>query len=521
MTGTTGTRSARRGAAGIIGTGLLVVLSACSGSGPSPDGDPEDFTELTQGTAVYDATGDSLTADEVQDLEARVDGVEETGADVVLYVRDLDASPEETLEQVEVLHEQYAAVAGVEPDTAVAVLINRDPDDDTEARAGIFAGTTWNDGAIPEGEQEAIVEDVLIPPLREGDVNASFAGALDRVESNIRNGPPRSGFQVWSQESAGWVPWAGGVGAVLLLAVGAMVWGRRARGTAAVPAPTTQRPGDLTPALGSALALGGPQATAFPATVVDLAARRGVAIEPDGQGNEPAVRVRLLDETVPRDAVERAVWSELAERADDKGVVSAEELSVAASSTTDVTRALTDQLRDLGYLAVGANRRVWWLMGLAVAAAALAVLCLLVAVGGGGWPTGVLAGVLGTGAIVLLLGGFSLSRFSPAGQDAGAPWRAYRAGLEQAAKDDPSAVDLDTALPDVVAMNLASGYQEVLEDPAGPGGSLRAFQHPGSTVGGAVFPFWAAWTSTVTTSSSSSSTVSTTTSSGGGAAGST
>ena len=148
------------------------------------------FTDLDPNQPVIDHTGSSLTPEQIGELESQVAALTDTGAEVVLLVRDLDATPVETLDQVEDLQQAWVAEAGSDQDVTIAVLINRNPDDPRDVRAGIYVGRTYNDGNIPEDEQVSIVEDVLIPPLRNGDVYASFSNTLARIQDDILYSPP-------------------------------------------------------------------------------------------------------------------------------------------------------------------------------------------------------------------------------------------------------------------------------------------------------------------------------------------
>jgi uncharacterized membrane protein YgcG len=196
------------------------------------------------------------------------------------------------------------------------------PDDPTDARAGIFVGRTFAEGNVPENEQRAIVEDALIPPLRDGDVSASLGAGLDRLGNSIRNGPPVSAFDRFAASAAaGWLPWTALAVAVAGLAGALLLFGRRSRVEGrTTPEPTTRRPGDLPPALAGALVGGGPTAGVLPAVLLDLAGRGAIAIEAESEGNgwgsSPKVRVRLLDRALVRDDIERAVWDRLTELAE-------------------------------------------------------------------------------------------------------------------------------------------------------------------------------------------------------------
>ncbi len=81
------------------------------------------------------------------------------------YVRAWNASPDETLGQVADLQKQWAEAADVNMDRAVGILINRNPGDRNDARAGVYMGDELVDGPLAEDDQTDIVESALIPPL--------------------------------------------------------------------------------------------------------------------------------------------------------------------------------------------------------------------------------------------------------------------------------------------------------------------------------------------------------------------
>lgn len=285
---------------------LLIALMAVAPIGQSSAAAQADgeFAGLKAGSRVYDRTGSSLTRSQAADLRERLRELRVTGADAIVLVRALDASPEETLKQVEALQQAWVRRSGADQDTAIAVLINRNPRDAEDARAGIFAGSAYDDGNVPEKEQRAIVDDALIPPLRDGDVHASVVAGLKRLASSIRNGPPRSAFEKWSSDAtSGWLPWTSlGLGLIGLL-VAIRLFGRRQTIDLPEQSPTTTRPGDLSPALAGALARGNPQASAVQATLLDLAGRGALAIEAESDGGrfgQPTIQMRLVDRQLLR-----------------------------------------------------------------------------------------------------------------------------------------------------------------------------------------------------------------------------
>ncbi len=391
------------------------------------------------------------------------------------------------------------AETGIDQDIAGAVLVNREPGTDDEARAGIFVGSTFDDGNVPGDEQEAIVEDALVPPLRDGDVAASLTAGIDRLGSSIVNGPPTTGLDEFADgPGSAWLPWAGL--AVALLGLGALgrVHAHRPRSTRPRMSPTRTRPDQVTGApWAAALALSGAQPSAVPAVVLDLAARDALVIEQEAGpswGGKGTVQVRLLDEAVLRDEAERAVWHQLREEARDD-VVDSKGLATVAAAPGPVREIVMADLRTRGWLDPGHGPAVLRASGLALLGTVLLILALVVTSGGAPLMlvTAVPAGLLVLLAIIAAIG---RSKLSPAGRDAARPWEAYRAGLAEAGKDDTLELDLDAVLPDVMAMNLAGNLTKRL-DAATDGesaSSLRAFTAPTglTSASSAIFP-WAAF----------------------------
>ncbi len=457
------------------------------------------FEGLRADQRVYDLTG-SLTPDQSAGLQQRLDTLaRDQGADVVVVVRALDADPAETLDQVENLQQAWAKTTGRSQDTAVGILINREPGKKDKARAGIFLGTTYDDGNVPRGEQEKIVSDALIPPLRDGDVAGSLTAGLDRLSSDLVNGPPKSGFQTWA-EGAVWVPYV-----LLALALAGALGGwqlfeRRETAGADEPAPTLVRPGRLEPAVAGALAAGGASSSTVPAVVLALAARGALSFEPEG---EKKLQVRLGDGSLVRGKVEQTVWDALVKRAED-GVVGAGKLGKVASGAT--SQAVVDELKAHGWWNPRAKAALAGLIMLGAVAAIVAVFAVAVTVNGLG-----LLGLLGIVPLVVV----SLSAFVAAGMVSNLSrtggrealgWKAYRAGLKSAAKDPSTAVDLDSALPDLVAFGLGGAYKDRLKD-----ADLIAFRSMPGHAG--IFP-WVVFSAVFASSSGASGMVS-----GGGAGG--
>ncbi|MCZ4520372.1 DUF2207 domain-containing protein [Rhodococcus ruber] len=526
------TETSRRRSSNRRVTAVLIALFAALGLVGCSDDSSADagFDTLTSSQRVYDRTGYSLDPSQISDIQRQLENVKsETGADVIAYVRELDADSDDTLDQVEDLQQRWVSAAGVDQDTAGAILINRVPGKVDEARAGIFLGSTYDDGSVPRDEQEAIVEDALIPPLRDGDVAGSLTAGIDRLRSDISNGPPVTALdRVADGPGSTWLPWAGSVIALLGLLVVVTVFRTRAKPTVSQQSPTTVRPDQATDAAyATALVHRSAQPSGVPGTVLALATADALTFEQDkkpGKFDRGTVRIRLLDRTRVRGDVQQAVWSMLAERAEDD-VVHGDELTKVARGPGATKDLVDKRLHSSGFVADGTGRRRAVLAGLGVLGGTVAIGGIAVATSGA--PTMWLAVVA---SALLFVAGLSTaivySRFSVAGLDASRPWEAYRDGLKQAAKDNDESVDLDAALPDIVAFGLAPYFRKRLEAATDPGNDtpLRAFTSPAGAeyaTGGPVVLPWAAFSGVFVSGGSGSVASGGGAGGGGGAAGST
>jgi uncharacterized membrane protein YgcG len=487
------------------------------------------FPDLEAGKRVYDETGTSLTNDQIADLEQQLDELLAVSADTIVYVRNLEATPNETLDQVEALQQAWVAETGVDQDNAVAILINRNPDDPNDARAGIYVGSTFDDGNVPPDEQRAIVDDALIPPLRDGDVYGSLAAGLTRLQSSIVNGPPQTRFERWSSSAAdSWLPWAGLIAAITGFAGAAILFRRRQTVDIDDIKPTTTRPGDYSPALAGALATGGPQASALPATILQLATQNAIWIEMESEGSrwsKPTIQIRLVDQNQVQGDVQQLVWDQLSSKA-ESGVVSTKNLAKIAQNNQPLKQLLQNKMNEAGWTDPAATRNKSVLVIIVIIAVALAIFGFAVGMASGNWMPAIAVVALLVAALGAAAMSFTYSSLSRRGQEAAAPWNSYKEGLRQIAKDTSNPVDLDVVLPDAVAMNLGSKFDDRIKEAGEAGIRLRAFAADGSESSAIPIylyvPIWASFSSSTGASGSSSGTVSAGgAGGGGGAAGST
>ncbi len=500
--------------------------------------DPPPFGTLTAEQQVYDDTGTSISIEAEVQIDDRINEIEQgNDVEIVAYVRALDASADDTLDQVAVLQEQWSAAASTDQQRTVAILINRHPEDPEDARAGIYAGEDLVDGALPEDDQADIVEQSLIPSLAEGEVAGSLVTGLDQIDITLQQDTTPNAFEHWSTAAGRtWAPWVTLALTLVGFLVSLRIFSRRVKVVVPQQRPTSARPDDLAAAVGGALALGGPSASALPATIVDLAGRGVLSIEPEaaesdadlilmGEESEPkieAVQIRLIDPGAVRGPVEKVVWRELESRADD-GVLRGKALSEASQQTSPVQDAVRQQLTERGWLNPAASRArnaLGWVMILATLLATAAFVLLAV-----GEELLMLVGVipavlLAITATVMI---FSFSKLSSAGQHAAASWQAYREGLAAAANDPHATLDLDVAVPDLIATGQADEVEQLLERAGERGQALAAFAGLGQGQEALMVPFWAIYAGAfMATSAGTGSTVTGTVGGGGGgAAGST
>ena len=356
--------------------------------------------------------------------------------------------------------------------------------------------TIWNFGSPTS---------VTPVPMRSSTCERSTSTPRPR---SIVDGPPTNAFEEFAADvGSTWYPWVG-VGAALLLgAVSVLVFRRRATTDRPDMTSTTVRPSvDLTPGLAGGFGSGGPQASVVPATLLDLAARDALDIEPESEGgtfSKPKIQVRLLDRKVLSDDVETALWAELEDRA-ESGVVSSKELGKLTQKPKPVRDVIAGQMQDRGWLDPTANTKRAPLLVVAIIAIALGILSAAIA-GAGGHVAVVFAivalFVVGIGSIAMF-GAFS--RMSQIGIEAALPWKAYQQGLEDTAKDEGATMDLDAVLADAIALDVGRHLGDRLESANENGEAIRAFtsQHSGTTgVDVGVFPWWIAFNSVVASSS--------------------
>lgn len=477
------------------------VLGAAHARGAENFGQPE------VGRYIYDQSG-LLTAAEVRDLETRAAAVVRAGAPTIVYIRSQDADEDATLADAQELMDAWNVQSASGARDGVVVFLNLDPDNQRRGQAAIWAGKRQAQGNLPESELRRIYDRVMKPLLSDDQTAAGIGAGLDNLANSLTVGPPPppqpSAMQRVASTVAG-LPLA--IVAILLTGAMALLGGRiwSARPTApANGAPTTQRPGDLPPAVAGALVGRRIETTALTeATLLDFARRGGITLEPQGQKE---IRVRLLDTKVVQHQFERVVWDTLARAADADGTVTAKGLKQLGKSGKPFGAALKAALESRGLYepTVGDRQRPFYIGGtmallLAFGAAIVAAI--------GMQPWGFIGVTLfAIVAVVALCLGWAYPQTTVAGEEAAAPWRAYKAGLQSAAKGRGQALDLDAVLPDAVAFGLVSALDKRLKEASESGYAPSWFvrQSGQGTSMATFYPYWILFHSSTSPSASSS-----------------
>jgi uncharacterized protein (TIGR04222 family) len=486
---------------------LLVAALALAGLIAPSVAVAQEFGEPTPGRRVYDEAG-VLTTAEVERLEEAAANVTAAGAPTIVYVRSQEADAEETVQDAADLMEAWAVESNLGAKDGLVLFLNVDPDEAGEYDVGFWAGETHAEGNLPEGELQRIVDDEVLPRLRDEQVAAGLLAGLDTAANSLTYGPPPppppSEFERRSGDLARWpLAIVGLVGSAL---VGWLTY-RTARGNPAGRArsgPSTLFvPGELRPALAGALVAGHVSLEQHVATVLDLAGRGALVFEPAPSGKKGEVQVLLVDESLARDPHEQAVWSALTDLADPAGVIDQKALAKLRGRVRPAEEALRAELVARGWWdpALRAQRRPLIVAGIVALAAALVGLVVTIA---GEEPWGLvgtlLLAVAGGGALVY---GLSYPPTTAAGNAEAAAWRGLRSGLKRAQRDQAATVDLDRVLPYAVALGVSGALDRRLKAASAEGKVPLAFRQgvQGDAWAGGFYPYWASFAAVSTPSS--------------------
>ncbi|HEY7093144.1 MAG TPA: TPM domain-containing protein, partial [Ktedonobacterales bacterium] len=297
-----------------VGALLAAVLStllfaACASTTPPL----QRFGDRVSGQHVYDRAG-ILTQAEISDLETHAAVVERAGAPTVVYLQARDASQDEAIQDGRDLMQAWNVESSSGARDGVVIFLNLQPDNKRHGEAAIIAGQKWNDkGVLTDRENQRIYDDVVAPLLKDEKTAAGIAAGLDAIAHDLQFGlSPPSAVQRIAHFLAGWplVTLAG----LLILALIVLIVRSPRRKKPPTPPEGAQLdpPDDLAPALAGALAAGHVQDTQLDATLLDLARRGVIAMEPDDGG----LRIHVLQATPDLSGYEQRLFATITEDAD-------------------------------------------------------------------------------------------------------------------------------------------------------------------------------------------------------------
>jgi len=481
-------RSRRFAASLAILMALLVVVAAGAAA--------QDFGEPEPGRHVYDRAG-VLSPSEIADLEQRALAVEQAGAPVVIYLRAQDASFDDTVADARQLMDAWDIQSAPGARDGVVFFFNLEPGDLAHGHFAVIAGEKHvRSGALDQDQLDRI-SDQMLELLRDGRIAEGIATGLDAVARTLTVGPPPPSELERAMSDFAKIP-LNIIALVLAAGMGLFAIRRwRSRPATIAPiVPTTQAPADLPPALAGALVRGRIEDAQLEATILDLARRGALAIEPAGKQK---VQVRLLDASLVERPFERAVWDSLVAESVDGVLVPSERLRHVRARWDPAREELRAELEARGWYDPDAASRRWPLYLAGFAAMVLGLLALA-SVLGADQPWGMVGVTVLAGASLFAVAvGASLPETTPAGETAAAPWRGYRIGLQQAEHDPNIELDLDRVVPYAVAMHVGGAVDERLKEaskrgytPAWLGRTLQA-----EAWHGGFYPYWASFHSSV------------------------
>jgi uncharacterized membrane protein YgcG len=482
-----------------------------------------DFGTPTPGQHVYDRAG-VLTPTETQALERRAADLTASGTPVVIYLRAQDASLTETRNDASDLMDAWNIQSAPDARDGLVIFLNLRPDDPRHGQAALYAGRRYvDDGTLSDNVLQRIFERDMQPALADGRLADGIAVGLDASAYAIAAGPPPPSPARQAAANLSRVPLniASALIGILLILWAFAIW--RGRPRASFPeSPTTVLPEQLAPALAGALATRHVRDEQLEATILDLAARGALSIEPVNEKQllveRKRIRIRLDTPSLASGPTEEAVWTGLQAEADENGVVQPKRIASVRRRWPAARKALTQDLETRGWFDPRASaHRAPLLIGGAVAFVLAAVGAIVAAVGDE--PIGFI------GPLVLALAGSAALAFAAnypsvtsEGANAGVAWRSYRAGMRQARNLSELEFDLGEALPYAVAMGARAQVDGHLKRASANGYAPAWFVRNSAAQPTGFYPYWVVLHSSLAPSASGSGT-STSVSAGGASGG--
>ena len=511
----------------VIVAGCLIITTLTSlGAVRSAHG-ASNFGQPVPGTHIYDRAG-VLSPEQIATLEVQAQGIQAAGAPVVVFLQARSASYDETENDAQNLMDAWDVQSAPAAHDGLVLFFNLTPKDLHHGQAAFYAGKAQYDGGnLPKYELQRIFDHDMKPLLASGDLAGGISAGLVAVHNSLVNGPAPppepTAFAKLSQDvSAGPFSLVNVIAALVVaiyLWFTSRVWNSRPRALVPIAA-TTNPPNPMTPAMVGALVTGRVGDNQIEATILYLARRGALAIEPTGKKQ---VQIRLIDAGMAHDDLERSVWSSMSARADSDGIVSSANLKRIRSDWGDARRTLRRELEVQGWFAPDASARrnpVYLASGALVLLASVAFVFTVVGQEAWGFAA---VGLLAAAAVGGIIAMVSIPDTTQSGEEAVAPWNSYIAGIKRAKSDETlnTNLNLDEAMPYAVAAGTTSSLDKRLKQASNDGYApawLGPTLHQNND-GYSAYACWFAFHAAVTPSSSGASGAGGAASAGGGGAG--
>lgn len=442
------------------------------------------FGTRVPGKHIYDSTG-LLTAAETANLENRATAVQRAGTTVVVYLRASNETYDETLSDAASLMNAWDVESKPGAHDGLVTFLNLEPGNLRHGQVALYAGAKLIHGPLPTAEMQRIYQSDILPLLESEQTAQGIGQGLDDVAYDLRHGSSLGNLDGFVRGPL--VPLALLLALLsLVLALWAFRWRLRHFAGPYIP-PETK----LAPAYVGALALGRIRDEQMEATLLDLARRKALVIEPAGPRQ---VRIRLLDKRGLNTDFERRLWRALDREADGKDIIHPESLA----------HVPTDWVSALGALRADLERRGWYrlhpitrriplnIAGITLMFASLAALTFgLVAQE---WTGAIAMLILFAASLATFITCHYLPDTTPEGERLAAVWRGYLRSLNDHQHVAASDEELNEALPLAVAMGTPTRLDDWLRQAGERGYKPIWFsRHTGAIGSNGFYPYWVAF----------------------------
>jgi uncharacterized membrane protein YgcG len=342
--------------------GVLAVLAvpAAAAGPPFPDPEPD--------RAVYDEAR-VFRPETIASAEQTIDAIESrTGAEVVVYsqIVDYGITTEEADAHAQALMNQWG-VGRKGFDDGLVILFDMDPSR-LHGQVQLYGGPGYRAAFLDNSEKQRIVDEDMLPRLRNGDMNGALTIALERVDANAT---PEHAAQLQSARQLDAAIGLVGAPIILIGLIGnaLFAWLRYGRDPVYLDDPSIHMAGpppDLTPAAATFVVAGGSSRRALTAAMLDLASRgliafreekgvlgikRKVGIQFEPPAGDPTTEAQRARNAVrplgPAEEVAQRRLRTLAKG--DGGYIDPEELLKFGAAVDDFDRKLESHAMKMGW----------------------------------------------------------------------------------------------------------------------------------------------------------------------------